>query len=191
MAGSPAAKPVSPWAARLAGKKAIRSYARKLAEPEDIKDLNITPMMDMMTIILVFLLKSFTSSATLVNMDQNLLVPPSTTHLPAKQAVAVTITKRVLLVEGEAVAPITSGRIDPQLKRDGDNGYYITPLVETLAKVARREKKVAEVTGQKFDGELTIIADRFTPYRLLTEVLYSCGQAEYANYRLLVLKSRE
>ena len=39
------------------GKKAIRSYARKLAEPEVIKDLNITPMMDMMTIILVFLLK--------------------------------------------------------------------------------------------------------------------------------------
>ena len=185
------AKPANPWAARLAGKKAIRSYARKLAEPEDIKDLNITPMMDMMTIILVFLLKSFTSSATLVNLDQNLMVPPSMTRLAPKQAVPVTITKRVLLVEGEAVAPITNGRIDPQLKRDGDNGYFITPLVDMLAKVARREKKVAEVTGQKFDGELTIIADRGTPYRLLTEILYSCGQAEYANYRLLVLKTRE
>ena len=49
--------------ARLKGKKAIRAYARKLADPEDISGLNITPMMDMMTIILVFLLKSFTSSA--------------------------------------------------------------------------------------------------------------------------------
>jgi biopolymer transport protein ExbD len=178
-------------AARLAGKKAIRSYARKLADPEDIKDLNITPMMDMMTIILVFLLKSFTSSATLVNLDNNLALPPSQTQLAPKQAVPITITKRVLLVEGEAVAAINNGRIDPQLKRDGDNGYYITPLVELLSKVARREKKVAEVTGQKFDGELTIIADKTTPYRLLTEILYSCGQAEYANYRLLVLKARD
>jgi biopolymer transport protein ExbD len=183
--------PLDPVAARLAGKKAIRSYARKLADPEDIKDLNITPMMDMMTIILVFLLKSFTSSATLVNLDQNLSLPPSQTRLAPKQAVPVTITKRVVLVEGDAVAPIVNGRIDPQLKRDGDNGYYITPLVEMLSKVARREKKIAEVTGQKFDGELTIIADKNTPYRLLTEILYSCGQAEYANYRLLVLKSRE
>ena len=41
------------------------------------------------------------------------------------------------------------------------------------------------------NGELTIVADRHTPYRLLTEILYSCGQAEYANYRLLILKSRE
>ena len=177
--------------ARLAGKKAIRSYARKLSDPEDIKDLNITPMMDMMTIILVFLLKSFTASSTLVNLDQNLSLPPSQTRLEAKQAVPVTITKRVLLVEGEAIAPINNGRIDPQLKRDGDNGYYITPLVDFLSKIARREKKVAEMTGQPFTGELTIIADKHTPYRLLTEVLYSCGQAEYANYRLLVLKARE
>ena len=96
-----------------------------------------------------------------------------------------------MLVDGEPVAPINSGKIDPALKRDGDNGYYITPLVDILSRVARKEKKVAEMTGQKFDGELTIIADRHTPYRLLTEVLYSCGQAEYANYRLLILKSRE
>jgi biopolymer transport protein ExbD len=177
--------------ARLKGKKAIRSYARKLAEPEDIKDLNITPMMDMMTIILVFLLKSFTSSAMLVNQDQNMLLPSSSTTLNAKQAIAVTVTKRVVLVDGEPVAPINNGKIDPALKRDGDNGYYITPLVEMLGRVARKEKKVAEMTGGKFDGELTIVADRYTPYRLLTEILYSCGQAEYANYRLLILKSRE
>jgi biopolymer transport protein ExbD len=183
--------PLDPVAARLAGKKAIRSYARKLADPEDIKDLNITPMMDMMTIILVFLLKSFTSSATLVNLDQNLVLPPSQTMLAPKQAVALTITKRIVMIDGEAVCPITSGRVDPQLKRDGDNGYYITPIVDMLSKIANREKKIAELTGQKFDGELTIVADKTTPYRLLTEILYSCGQAEYANYRLLVLKSRE
>ena len=53
--------PMANEVSRLAGKKAIRSYARKLSEPEVIKDLNITPMMDMMTIILVFLLKSFSS----------------------------------------------------------------------------------------------------------------------------------
>ena len=75
---------------------------------------------------------------------------------------------------------------------EADNGE-VTKVTykEMLSKVARREKKVAEVTGVKFDGELTIIADKNTPYRLLTEILYSCGQAEYANYRLLILKSRE
>jgi biopolymer transport protein ExbD len=176
---------------RLRGKKAIRSYARKLSEPETIKDLNITPMMDMMTIILVFLLKTFTSATTFISQDQNLALAPSNTRMQAKQAAMLTITKRVVLVEGEAVAPVNNGKIDPALKRDGENGYFITPLVDLLNRLSNKERKVAELTKGKFDGELMVVADRNTPYRLLTEVLYSCGQAGYANYRLLVLKNAE
>jgi biopolymer transport protein ExbD len=176
---------------RLAGKKAIRSYARKLAEPDVIKDLNITPMMDMMTIILVFLLKTFSSSTSTITFDSNLQVPTSTTQLRTKEAISVTVTKKVILVEGDGIAPITSGKVDPAVKRDGENGYYITPLVDVLEKHARKEKKVAELTGVPWEAQLMLVADQTTPYRLLTEVLYSCGQAGYANYRLLVLKSRD
>ena len=184
------AGPLSPEVSRLEGKKAIRSFARKLAEPEVIKDLNITPMMDMMTIILVFLLKSFSSTTATITFDQNLQVPKSFTELKPKLAVTVTVTKKVILVEGDAIAPINAGRVDPAVKRDGENGYYITPLVEILEKHARREKRVAEMSGQKFEGQLMLVADQTTPYRLLTEVIYSCGQAGYANYRLLVLKAK-
>jgi biopolymer transport protein ExbD len=148
-------------------------------------------MMDMMTIILVFLLKTFTASSSIIPQDENMALAPSMTRMTVKQAVPVTITKRLVLVEGDAVAPINNGKIDPALKRDGENGYFITPLVDTLQKLSNKERKVAELTGRGFDAELMIIADRGTPYRLLTEILYSCGQAGYANYRLLVLKNRE
>ncbi|HET6150544.1 MAG TPA: biopolymer transporter ExbD [Polyangia bacterium] len=176
---------------RLAGKRAIRGFARKLAEPDVISGLNITPMMDMMTIILVFLLKTFSSTTSTITFDQNLQVPKSITQLKPKEAVSVTITKKIVLIEGEAIAPINNGKVDPAVKRDGENGYYITPLVDVLEKHARKEKRVAELTGQKFEAQLMLVADQTTPYRLLTEVLYSCGQAGYANYRLLVLKSKD
>ena len=175
---------------RLQGKKAIRGFARKLAEPETIKDLNITPMMDMMTIILVFLLKSFSGSTSLITLDANLQVPPSSAILRAKEAVPVTITKRMVLIQGEPVAPVNNGKIDASLK-PGVNGYRVGPIVDILNKISNRERKVADMTGQKFEAELMVVADKSTPYRLLTEVLYSCGQAGYANYRLLVLKTRE
>src|SRR6187551_1967457 len=102
--------PITPEISRLQGKKAVRAFARKLSEPDVIKDLNITPMMDMMTIILVFLLKSFTASSSIVPQDANLSLAPSMTRMNMKQAVPVTITKRVILVEGEAVAAINSGK---------------------------------------------------------------------------------
>src|SRR6478609_11114182 len=98
---------------RLEGKKAIRSFARKLEEPEVIKDLNITPMMDMMTIILVFLLKSFTSSASTITFDSNLQIPKSSTIAKQKIALSVTVTKKVILVEGDAIAPVNLGKVDP------------------------------------------------------------------------------
>ncbi len=176
---------------RLEGKKAIRSFARKLAEPETIKDLNITPMMDMMTIILVFLLKSFSASAGNITFDDNLRVPHSTTQLKIKEAATVTVTKKIIMVDGEPLSPITNGKVDPKDKPDGENGYKIAPLADYLTRVATKEKKVADLTGQKFDAMLMVVADENTNYRLLTEVLYSCGQAGYANYRLLVLKSKE
>src|SRR5580765_4553432 len=105
------AAPLTPEISRLQGKKAVRSFARKLAEPDVIKDLNITPMMDMMTIILVFLLKTFTASSAIVPQDDNMSLAPSMTRMNMKQAVPVTITRRVILVEGEAVAPINNGKI--------------------------------------------------------------------------------
>jgi len=176
---------------RLEGKKAVRKFARRLAEPDTIRDLNITPMMDMMTIILVFLLKSFSSSSLAIPFDENLKTPSSTSQLEPKQAVAITISKKVVLVEGDAIAPVNGGKIDPNLKRDGENGYYITPLVGILEKYARKEQKVAEHMGQEWDKQLMVVADVSTPYRLLVEILYSCGQAGYTNYRLLVLKKKE
>jgi biopolymer transport protein ExbD len=176
---------------RLKGKKAIRSFARKLAEPETIRELNITPMMDLMTIILVFLLKNFSGTTSLITLDSNLQVPPSVTKLQAREAVPVTITKRLIVIEGDAVAPVNNGKVDSSLKPDGENGYLIQPIVDRLNLIASRERKVADMMGQKFSAELMVVADRSTPYRLLTEVLYSSGQAGYANYRLVVLKTSE
>ena len=174
---------------RLQGKKAIRSFARKLAEPETIKELNITPMMDMMTIILVFLLKSFSGSTSMLTMDDNMKVPASKTQLVVKEAVPVMITKKSIMIEGEQVAPVNSGKVDASLKPDGDNGYLIQPIVDLLSRIVNRERRVAELSGGTFESELQIVADKSTPYRLLTEVLYSCGQAGYSNYRLIVLKT--
>jgi biopolymer transport protein ExbD len=176
---------------RLQGKKAIRAFARKLAEPETIRELNITPMMDMMTIILVFLLKSFSGSTSLLTLDDNLQVPPSKSQLRAKEAVPIMITKKVILVEGMQAAPVNNGKVDASLKPHGENGYLIQPIVDVLSKIANRERKVAALSETEFASELMVVADKSTPYRLLTEVLYSCGQAGYSNYRLIVLKPGE
>ena len=109
--------------------------------------LNITPMMDMMTILLVFLLKQFSVQAASMSMSEGLQLPTSSIEAQRPLAVNVTITQNAILVEGDGVTTVRAGAVDPSVKRDGANGYYITPLVDVLTKHANRLKKIAAMGG--------------------------------------------
>jgi biopolymer transport protein ExbD len=168
--------------------KRFRAQVEEEATEHQQAYLNITPMMDMMTILLVFLLKQFSVQAAAASMSEGLQLPSSSIEAQRALAVNVTITQSAILVEGDGVTTVRAGAVDPSVKRDGANGYYITPLVDVLTKHANRLKKIAAMGGTQFDGTAMILVDKNTPYRLLTEVLYSAGQAEFKNYHLVVIR---
>src|SRR5215469_8329495 len=64
----------------------------------EIRELNIVAMMDMMTIILVFLLKSYSASSVAVTASEDVRPPLSSTRSTPKDTVAVTITPKNILV---------------------------------------------------------------------------------------------
>jgi biopolymer transport protein ExbD len=160
-------------------------------EERHLAYLNITPMMDMMTILLVFLLKLFAVQATAASMSEGLVLPKSTIETQRPLAVNITVSQNAVLVEGDAVTAVRAGSVDPSVKRDGANGYYITPLVDVLNKHANRLKKIGAMGGSQFDGTAMVMVDKNTPYRLLAEVLYSAGQAEFKNYHLVVIRNNQ
>jgi biopolymer transport protein ExbD len=168
--------------------KRFRAQVEEEAVEHQQAYLNITPMMDMMTILLVFLLKQFSVQAAAASMAEGLQLPNSTIEAQRPLAVNITVTSSAILVEGDGVTTVRAGAVDPSVKRDGANGYYITPLVDILTKHGNRLKKIAAMGGSPFDGTAMVLVDKNTPYRLLTEVLYSAGQAEFKNYHLVVIK---
>ena len=172
----------------VAIKRLIRKKIRRNAEDPEINFLNITAMMDMMTIILEYLLKQFAVSSTAVASDE-ITLPYSTSQLPMKQAVNVTITKNQILVENVGIVTLRNGQVDPSDKQGGANSYLVTPLLTAMGQHRDRLKAIgARNSTRPFEGEVTIQADKSVPYRLLTEVLYTVGQAEFGRYRLVVLK---
>ncbi|MFH1131992.1 MAG: biopolymer transporter ExbD [Pseudomonadota bacterium] len=177
---------------RLQAKKKYRVLKRTIPEEDPISHLNIVPMMDMMTILIVFFLKNFSVSAENVNLGEDMMLPKSNTQIEAHRAVSITITKRALLVENEPIAAVKKGEVGSDIKRDGQSSIIINPLLDILQKHATRLKRIEQMTGgkMKFEGEIVVLADRTTPYRLISEVLYTAGQAEYGKYRLMVLKGR-
>jgi len=124
--------------------------------------------------------------ATSRTLDQDLQLPTSTAEGGVPPGLAVTVTAKAILLDGALVAPIAANRVDPKLKSEGEDGYRITPLVEALEKRTRRDGEAARHTGRPVATPLTLIADRALSYRLFTEIIFSCGQAGYDKYDLVV-----
>src|SRR4051794_34339074 len=84
---------------RMMFRKAMARKKRKEREAAgEIRELNITAMMDMMTIILVFLLKSYSASSVAMTASEDIRPPVSSTRATPKDNVAVTITPKNILV---------------------------------------------------------------------------------------------
>ncbi len=197
--GAPGAKPAAPLARQKPAsmaryKRELRKQINKKHKEPDIDFLNITAMLDMMTIILVFLLKSMSQSSASIPQSGDLTMPKSVLTTEASQeGVAVLISKSSLVVDDNVVATIpadgTHG-LEGKYKRSGPNDFYIVPLANALQSWRERDRQVRLATGKDpSSSEAIIIADANTPYRLLSEVLYTLGQSEFAKFHLMVLQS--
>ena len=180
--------------ARIARQTTRRMRRKVEEEAEEISFLNIMPMMDMMTILLVFLLKQFSVQQLSLDAPPGLKLPASTSRLSPQPAVNIMITETAIVIEGDAVVRVQNGAVDPMWKRES-GGHAITPVVNALSKHRARLAKLSRMQNNASDGEQGGIAigmaARKTPYRLLTEVLYSAGQAEFNSYRLVTLRQAQ
>jgi biopolymer transport protein ExbD len=164
---------------------------RKLGKhpPHEETSLNIYPMMDMMTILLVFMIQSFASGAAQVVQSEELQIPLSTSQVEAAEALNVVISASAIVVEGKPVLSLRSGKVDASQKQGGGSGWLITPLFNHLKQHRDRLKMIAGQNAQRpFRGEVRIIADKRTPFRSLGEVIYTLGQSEFGSLRFVVLK---
>ena len=170
----------------------VRAKLRRRAEPEHF-GLNIYPMMDMLTILLVYMMAIFaTSSASAVQESSELRIPYSTSKVELSDALSVQISRSGVAVDGKPVLELRNGIVDPSLKQGGSSGFLIMPLYKMLGEIRDRKKRTAQrFTNQPFVGDVQIIADKRTPYRTLSEVIYTLGQTEFTNLRFVVNKKTE
>ncbi|HEX3775667.1 MAG TPA: biopolymer transporter ExbD [Polyangiaceae bacterium] len=180
-------------------KAELRKAIRRNAGEAEVNFLNITAMLDIMTIILVFLLKTLGESSAAVPQSDDLKLPVSIIKTPpGQEGVLVTISKSQIIV-GESKVLTLPGResivqtgVGAQFKRGGPSDLYIVPLGSALQSAHRTDKAIRAAKGlDPSSSEAIIIADQTTPYRLLIEVLYTLGQSEFGKYHLMVMQGKK
>src|SRR5688572_7352805 len=114
----------------------IRKGVKRVPVGEEIRHLNIMPMMDIMTILLVAFIMTASESAVLNVNDVNL--PGSRTLDPLPEnAVTMTIARQGILVDGQSVVKVANGAVDASEKKDGALGLQIPKLSRYLGATRR------------------------------------------------------
>ncbi len=158
---------------------AFKPSASKKHPGEETGALNMNSMMDMMTIILLFLLKSFSTEGALVTASEELKLPESQMGEKPQKELQVSISSEELLINNKALMPMSD--VDPF-------NVLIEPLYNALAVRAREEKQLEIDYGTEFTHAVIIQGDQGISFETLFKVMYTCSKSEYYKMRLLTIK---
>jgi biopolymer transport protein ExbD len=107
--------------------------------------LNLTPFVDMMTILVCFLLMVFSATGQLIQAQKGLDLPIATARETLQQAPVIIVTKSEITYQGQLVATIES------VLRDDSPTFKIDALFERLDAAAKKIKEDVAMGRQPKD----------------------------------------
>ena len=144
----------------------------------NIKGLNLTPLMDVFT-ILVFFLLFHASGSEVMEAPKQIKLPDSVVETKPRETVVIMVSPEVVLVQGAAVIST------PQLLED---------RVETVAEITDRlkqlERNIIGISTKAIveSKEVTILADKTIPFKALKKIMSTCTGSGYGRISLAVLQ---
>lgn len=203
--------PYAGWGDSVEIKQEGKKRRKRTRALPEAGGLSINSLMDIVTILLVYLIKSYATSPIEVK-DPSLNLPTSTTRENVEEAAVVMVTGPVtktldaagnpvpkentptLIVDGTPLFPLTPirGANNETSWRIPDNqktgGFVVNSLKASLEEARKTQEMAAELTDREFSGKVVILADKQTPYRVLMDLLVTCGQAGFGEFKFAVVK---
>ncbi len=137
-------------------------------------------MLDLMTVILIFLLKMSSASGAMMKPSPYVQLPTSNrVALPAK-AVSILVNPEGVYEDIEKNPKMLATKEDLF-----DPNSVILDELETFL---NEQREFAKHLGKDFKGSITIQCDQSIPYDQLLKVINTCGQAEYGTLDFVVKK---
>jgi biopolymer transport protein ExbD len=153
-------------------KRMARSRKRRMP------GLNLTSLMDVFTILVFFLLVNSTNSDVL-EPPKKITLPSSVVDTKPKETAVIIVSNDSVTVQGEEVVSVAEVAAS---KHDA--------VVEISDKLKSIKQNVIGVSTKAIaeSREVTILADRTVPFKVLRKIMSSCTFAGYDKISLAVLE---
>ena len=159
---------------------------RKKIEPLDI---DITSLLDILTILLVFLLKSYNSSGVVLNVPEGITLPLSDSQSINTSGVMVQVSSKNIWVDDK----IVYDKEKPPTHVYDHGGRRLIPLFNEL--VLKRETfeqvEKSSSNAKKFSGIINFIIDKDIRYDYMRKLMYTCADAGFQKFKFVVMGREE
>ena len=150
--------------------------ARKTRKFSEDVPFSLTSMMDMMTIILVFMIKNLDAEGQLLTQAENLILPVSTSKVQPKEVALTVVVDNAKIVPTEDV-----------LKQED---LLVTKVDSVLKERRATEQEHALKMGLPADeaGNIIVQIDKNIPYDAMYKVMATCGFSGYTHIAFAVMQ---
>lgn len=151
---------------------------RKVSPPK----LMLTSMMDMFTIILIFLLFSFSEDPETIQLGKELELPHSTAEAKYQKAIKIVLTKSELRLNEEVMSEVRNQQIIGLAPEDLENSALYQRL-----KTYRSINKIEDPDAQA--AHILFLCDENYSFNTINTVIKTAGMAGYPNFQFAVLET--
>jgi biopolymer transport protein ExbD len=132
----------------------------------------LTSLVDVMAIILVFLIKSFSTEGNIITPSADLELPVSTSTKKPEPRWSIEISQNAVLSDGAPIAAVSAYARGDSL------------LIPELYRWLRDKRKLRADTISR----ALIQCDREVPYSIVKKVMYTCSKADFTDFSVLVIQ---
>jgi len=166
-------------------KKAAKKMARR-GRPEEEANLNITSLMDIVSIIVVYLLKSYGADPVVIMPTAGQKIPMSAADSPIQDGIPVYISKRAITFNSKNLVKIEDGEIEASAVQN----HLIGDLYDAMAEEADKAKQMSANQGkEEWSGRIILVGDQSLRFSTLVDVMYTAGRAEFREYAFCVIQA--
>lgn len=150
--------------------------------------LNIMPMMDVFSIIIVFLLMSYSTDPVVVDPKSGITLPMSQTISGLEEVPILSVSPTAILVNDLQVASVVG---DDVAATDQSQGA-IRRLYEELVKLKEANDELAKAQGKETKlGTITMEMDKEIKFRIARRIMLSAQQAEFVTFKFMVKRNSQ
>ena len=143
-----------------------------------ISGLNLTSLMDVFTILVFFLLAN-SSSSEVLSTPKQITLPDSIVESKPRETVVIMVSPEHVLVQGEVIV----ATVDLINSKNA-------AIPEITQKLGQLEQNIIGISTKAAaeSKEITILADKSIPFRVLKKVMSTCTASGYGRISLAVIQ---